>query len=476
MSNEKNCAAIRVCKIADIECSRNCGTGDCKREREARYPVDQHEAAPAQRVSLYDDLTHAKAVMEGRAPLVLRAPLEGTGNGAREREILQVIDERDRFEEVGTRLANAVGEFLGVDVGEWSSANDPILVAIEALESHAPRAEVAGEAPAGIEPPRHIIDTAMDVARDQYGHGVTRASIVAIWKALGKPWIAAHEVAPINMLLFCPRCGEQHIDAPETFTPVGRCECAGPDECEACASNRAAFEESWQNPPHRSHLCHTCGTIWRPADVPTNGVASIETRGKADTWTSADAAAAPADEPSELEQVVACLGDDAATLRDADEYIEMADNMEAAARLLESCSAILAEDRAADEMCNRWPWQREASQPAAAAPADERSAFERNQGYPRPEYDGAAQEAWDYHRKTWLEALAYARVAASQPEAAAGQEAVAIVDSWVNGSYSRKYQVRWLRDVEAGTQLCAAPPAQVAPLAPSATLEGAKHA
>ncbi|MDN7893822.1 hypothetical protein QZM93_35045, partial [Burkholderia cepacia] len=42
-------------------------------------------------------------------------------------------------------------------------------------------------------------------------------------------------------------------------------------------------------------------------------------------------------------------------------YVEMADNMEAAARLLES----LAEDRAADEMCNRWPWQRGTSQPAA---------------------------------------------------------------------------------------------------------------
>lgn len=82
---------------------------------------------------------------------------------------------------------------------------------------------------------------------------------------------------------------------------------------------------------------------------------------------SADAAAAPADEPSELEQVITCLGDDAATLRHADQYTEMADNMEAAARLLESCSAILAEDRDADGMCNRWPWQREASQPAAAA-------------------------------------------------------------------------------------------------------------
>lgn len=68
---------------------------------------------------------------------------------------------------------------------------------------------------------------------------------------------------PIGMLLYCPKCGEQHVDA---------------------------ASEDWDNPPHRSHLCHQCGCIWRPADVPTVGVASIETRGLADTWTSASAA------------------------------------------------------------------------------------------------------------------------------------------------------------------------------------------
>ncbi|WP_244102275.1 hypothetical protein [Burkholderia gladioli] len=43
---------------------------------------------------------------------------------------------------------------------------------------------------------------------------------------------------------------------------------------------------------------------------------------------------APEDEPSEIEQVIVCLGDDAAQLRDANPDDEMADNMEAAARLL----------------------------------------------------------------------------------------------------------------------------------------------
>lgn len=38
------------------------------------------------------------------------------------------------------------------------------------------------------------------------------------------------------------------------------------------------------NPPHRSHLCHNCGCVWRPADVATVGVKRTETQGKADTW------------------------------------------------------------------------------------------------------------------------------------------------------------------------------------------------
>ena len=73
---------------------------------------------------------------------------------------------------------------------------------------------------------------------------------------------------PIDMLLFCPKCGVQHIDAPERVSD-GR---------------PVLYADAWTNPPHRSHLCHSCGTIWRPADVPTNGVAAIQTRGKADTW------------------------------------------------------------------------------------------------------------------------------------------------------------------------------------------------
>lgn len=64
---------------------------------------------------------------------------------------------------------------------------------------------------------------------------------------------------PINMVLPCPNCGTMHVDKPEPQT-------------------------GWTNPPHRSHLCHYCGTVWRPADVPTNGVAKTQTRGEKDTW------------------------------------------------------------------------------------------------------------------------------------------------------------------------------------------------
>lgn len=67
---------------------------------------------------------------------------------------------------------------------------------------------------------------------------------------------------PIKMLLWCPSCGTQHVDA-----------------------------ELWDNPPHRSHKCHHCFTVWRPADVETEGVRKINTRSDKDTWTPGQPAA-----------------------------------------------------------------------------------------------------------------------------------------------------------------------------------------
>lgn len=48
---------------------------------------------------------------------------------------------------------------------------------------------------------------------------------------------------PVPMLLWCPECGERHIDAGEFATK-----------------------------PHHTHACQHCGMAWRPAVVPTAGV------------------------------------------------------------------------------------------------------------------------------------------------------------------------------------------------------------
>lgn len=48
---------------------------------------------------------------------------------------------------------------------------------------------------------------------------------------------------PIPMLLWCPACGERHIDEGEFATKV-----------------------------HHTHSCQTCGLTWRPAVEPTTGV------------------------------------------------------------------------------------------------------------------------------------------------------------------------------------------------------------
>lgn len=63
---------------------------------------------------------------------------------------------------------------------------------------------------------------------------------------------------PVDILLYCPKCGFQHIDRPDENDP------------------------DWDNPPHVSHLCRNCGHVWRPSDVYTNGVESIQTKGKKD--------------------------------------------------------------------------------------------------------------------------------------------------------------------------------------------------
>lgn len=81
---------------------------------------------------------------------------------------------------------------------------------------------------------------------------------------------------PINMLLFCPQCGEQHIDE------------AKPHVCETCGKSESecicVTFEAWLNPPHKSHRCNNpaCNHVWRPADVATNGVKDLKSQGARD--------------------------------------------------------------------------------------------------------------------------------------------------------------------------------------------------
>ena len=86
---------------------------------------------------------------------------------------------------------------------------------------------------------------AMRAPLDDWKGELERKALDAARAALAQPAV------PVDMVLYCPACGLQHLDMPE----------AHPDR------------PAWSNPPHRSHLCSRCGHIWRPADVPTNGVA-----------------------------------------------------------------------------------------------------------------------------------------------------------------------------------------------------------
>ncbi len=91
---------------------------------------------------------------------------------------------------------------------------------------------------------------------------------------------------PIPMILHCPKCGEQHIDGTDTVfdhfdVPME----PESEDGKAVIAEMQVWERThtaWHNPPHCSHLCHGCGHIWRPADVPTEGVKAIQTRGQND--------------------------------------------------------------------------------------------------------------------------------------------------------------------------------------------------
>jgi hypothetical protein len=111
-----------------------------------------------------------------------------------------------------------------------------------------------GQNPAPIKD--HSITEAVNQLRDiaiEFGESAQLRERIA---AVVVPLLQA---PPIDMILHCPNCRLPHVDEPDQRTP------------------------DWKNPPHRSHLCHGCRHVWRPADVPTNGVKAIQTRGSNDS-------------------------------------------------------------------------------------------------------------------------------------------------------------------------------------------------
>lgn len=89
--------------------------------------------------------------------------------------------------------------------------------------------------------------------------------------------------APIDLVLHCPQCGKRHVDQPDA--PDRYCVTEADGSCSSTdprCMHQPEPAPRWENPPHRSHLCAGCGYIWRPADVPTNGVAATLTRGQLD--------------------------------------------------------------------------------------------------------------------------------------------------------------------------------------------------
>lgn len=87
---------------------------------------------------------------------------------------------------------------------------------------------------------------------------------------------------PVDMVLYCPKCHTQHIDADNSDEI--RIEAAERGYTHGTRDWEHFIEKNeWTNPPHKSHLCHGCGHIWRPSDTPTNGVKATASGKDADT-------------------------------------------------------------------------------------------------------------------------------------------------------------------------------------------------
>ncbi len=136
--------------------------------------------------------------------------------------------------------------------------------------------------------------------------------------------LEAQLASPIDVLLFCPNCGEQHIDG------------AKPEVCETCGNGESECScgayTPWLNPPHKSHRCNYCNHVWRPADAPTNGVAKIQSGGRHDgdpqpRWNMSALEAQLAEAKAENEALQYEAGDKCLQLAEANARAEAADSV-----------------------------------------------------------------------------------------------------------------------------------------------------
>lgn len=179
-------------------------------------------------------------------------------------------DERDAARKLAKLAACwCAGDIIELNWNEQACTEQAILLPVRRVvdrlkEAEARVAELTGMTVADVE---RAADAILAIVPEGYGMyrdeavRYARAAIAALTNARppDQRRESARGEAVLSMILPCPRCRELHVDAPEP-------------------------EKGWTNPPHKSHLCHYCGLVWRPADVPTNGVASIATIGKDDNW------------------------------------------------------------------------------------------------------------------------------------------------------------------------------------------------
>jgi hypothetical protein len=70
---------------------------------------------------------------------------------------------------------------------------------------------------------------------------------------------------PLEIIIHCPKCGQQHIDQPESHVAWER----------RLQLQENADPERWTNPPHKTHLCIYCWHKFKPMNVHTTGVPNL---------------------------------------------------------------------------------------------------------------------------------------------------------------------------------------------------------